>query len=240
MTDLRASAMLGHMTNDDDLNRLLHFDPLNAAGRITGKDYKEDRGTSSLGFALLVEAGKAKKEALQERGDTHFNSDLEEQLHIMEQMGFKEVLLDTFVADENREETFRILWNNVGVLATVESYMGTRRNSAKMYYNQLVYPTHIDDHWENRGSGRFSVYDEDEGMYLWVGDIDVREAVKHKFNTLFKQGITLPVWEERPFLWLVNYGETKVKGYDYNAINEERISRLPDYVRKAITPDVQG
>ena len=39
------------------------------------------------------------------------------------------------------------------------------------------------------------------------------------------------MWKERPWLWLLNYMDSKEEGYDYNAINEQRIAALPTGVR---------
>lgn len=72
---------------------------------------------------------------------------------------------------------------------------------------------------------------------LWVGDHDCREALKMNITYMIENGKFLTKWKERPFLWLLHYGDKEVKGYDYQKINEERIAMLPDYVRDAITPD---
>ena len=55
---------------------------------------------------------------------------------------------------------------------------------------------------------------------------------------LAKHGTFVSPWVERPFLWLLNYMDTKTEGYDYKAINEARIAKLPEHVRTCITPSV--
>lgn len=74
---------------------------------------------------------------------------------------------------------------------------------------------------------------------VWVGDHDCREAVKTNILGLIDNGVFLPKWKKRPFLWLLHYMDTKTEGYDYEAITNERIAMLPEDVRKAITPDAE-
>jgi hypothetical protein len=55
-------------------------------------------------------------------------------------------------------------------------------------------------------------------------------------DKLKRNGEFLPKWVERPFLWLLHHGDTQGE-YDYDEINEERISKLPKHVIDAITPE---
>jgi hypothetical protein len=72
---------------------------------------------------------------------------------------------------------------------------------------------------------------------VWVGDHDCREAVKMNITNMIDNGTFLTKWKERPFMWLLHYMDTKVEGYDYKQIIEDRIAMLPDHVREAITPN---
>lgn len=71
---------------------------------------------------------------------------------------------------------------------------------------------------------------------VFVGSCDCREALRFRTAKLEQEGTILPVWEFRPWLWLLHHGDTKVEGYDHKKITAERIAMLPEYVRKAITP----
>lgn len=224
------------MTHNDDLDDLLQFDPLLAAETITGHSYKEDDETRALGFLLLQSAAVDKKKALQSTGDTYFNSSLNEQLEVMESLGFKTVLLDFFGGSLGFDETFRIMWHPCGVLATVESYQTFHRNSAKFYYNVRFPVEYVESRHSYTSSGHFHVYDPENGNFIWVGDHDGREAFKHNFTRLAEAGEFLSEWVEQPFLWLLNYKESAEDGYDHEVITQERISRLPEHIRKAVTP----
>lgn len=213
-----------------DLHRLLRIDPLADAEQITGKSYKDDTETMRLGFGLHLELAAAKERAARETRDSYFSMDLAETLGLYADMGFEQVLCDEFEGtaydgEPAPAETFRILWNTDGVLATVESYQGTRRNATKVYYNVLI--DDRSDLGSRTSSGR--LHDGD----VWVGDHDGREGIRTNLERLSEIGSFLPVWVASPFLWLVTYAETK-GDYDYEAINAERISRLPEHVRRAI------
>jgi hypothetical protein len=66
--------------------------------------------------------------------------------------------------------------------------------------------------------------------------LDCREAIRYYLGKMRETGTFLPVWENRPFLWLLHYMDTKDEGYDYKAITASRIAQLPEHVRNAITP----
>lgn len=208
----------------DDIAALLAFDPLGQAERLTGESYKDDGATMSLGFAMHMEHNRRKADALQAARDSHFAMNLAETLALYAEMGFAEVLCDEF-AGTDVTETFHILWHPEGLLATVESYGGVRRNCSKVYYNIAMRST--GDMWSRTSSGRLMPGD------VWVGDHDAREGIRTNLDRLREVGDFLPAWVERPFLWFVTYAETK-RDYDYAAINAERISRLPAHVIAAI------
>lgn len=223
------------MSTDQNLQNvadLLSFDALNEAEKITGKSYQEDRETSALGFGLHMMQNEIKESALRAARDSHFRMNLAETLALYADMGFTEVLCDEFVGTTYGDEpapveTFRILWHPEGILATVESYQSTGRNNTKVYYNIALADPRLNNTWSRVASGSLT------GDDIWVGDHDAREGIRTNLARLREVGTFLPVWIERPFLWLVTYAETK-GDYDYQAINEGRISRLPADVQAAI------
>jgi hypothetical protein len=215
----------------DNLTDLLAIDPLAEAEHVTGKSYKDDADTLHLGMAMHLVHAQAKRQALTATRDTHYNSTLPEQIDVFADLGFEPVLTDTFsgrsYSDEPApDETFTILWNPAGVLATVESYRGDGRNSAKMYYNWQPAAGHTA--WDVISSGHTT------GSGVLIGDHDVREGLRHTFNRMTSLGAFLPQWVERPWLWLLTYTDTDAQGYDHKAITEARIARLPENVRDAI------
>jgi hypothetical protein len=217
-----------------DIDRLLTFDPLASAEELTGSSYKEDRGTMALGFLMHLRHSDQKRRALAASGDSWFNMDLAETLSLYSQMGFEEVLCDEFAGrswgeEPAHRETFRILWHPKGILATVESYQGTRRNSTKIYYNVAISDV-ASGRWVSCiSSGRMAKVGD-----VYVGDHDAREGVRRAISRWEEVGEFVPAWVDRPFLWLLTYTDSDVEGYDYVAINAERISRLPKHVQAAV------
>jgi hypothetical protein len=236
------------MTNTTDLNtetidHLLKFDPLDQAEKITGYSYKDDRETSTLGLGLALLHNERKRNALAASGDSHFHTTYIEYLELLQDLGFEIVLQDYFEGDRYDNsptiyEGFTVLWHpEDGILATAESY-GTGLNSSKVYYNVMVDQT---NHAFYRviSSGHFNTPSYDAGIKIWVGDHDGREGIKHNLNRLREVGEFQARWIERPFLWLLTYMDARPGhgNYDHEKINEARISRLPEHVRNAITPE---
>lgn len=222
----------------DYLDKLLGTDGLAEAEKITGKSYKEDEDTMRLGFGLHIANTEAKAQALRERGDTTFSFSWDDTVRIFRELGFSIVHGHRFDGGYagHEDERFVVLWRPDGVLATAESY-GRDRNTANLYYNWR--PTSeeaLGNTYEFTSSGGFHTESYDRGEKVWVGQHDVREAMRYKLSKLEAHGEFLPAWVERPFLWLLDYSQPKVAGYDYTSINEDVIASLPEHVRSAITP----
>lgn len=59
-------------TKNRDLDRMLRFDPLDTAERMTGKSSAKDDETVAVGIVLMQKNAAAREKALFERGDTTF------------------------------------------------------------------------------------------------------------------------------------------------------------------------
>lgn len=216
------------------IDALLKIDPLAVAEKITGISYKDkafgeglDNPATALGLLLMQAHAKEKEAALRETNDTVFSNELPRYLTIIEKFGFEQVLADEWQSTWGPTETLYIFAHRKGLLLSFDTFGGNRVNAAKVYYN---WKPSIDEWWDCRSSGHMT-----EGG-IWVGDHDAREALIHNLNKLNNRGAFVSPWAERPFLWLLNFDEPKVAGYDYRAITEARIARLPDWVKATITP----
>jgi len=69
---------------------------------------------------------------------------------------------------------------------------------------------------------------------IWSGDHDCREAIKFNISQLKENGTFVKNWIKPPFLWLLHYMDTKVEGYDHEAITMERLKKLPEHVVEAM------
>jgi hypothetical protein len=219
-----------------DLDDLLKYDPLHEAEKITGIHYKDggdglDNPTIGIGLLLAQQNAKAKNAHLEELGDTTFSNKLARYQSIITAFGFEKVLADEWES-RNGTETFFIYAHRKGLLLSFDTFNGSSVNGGKVLYNWRP-SVPLDEIYGCTSSGGFANYDTDP---VWVGDHDCREALIHNLNKLNNRGEFVTPWVKRPFLWLLHYDESKVPGYDYRAISEARVGRLPDWVQAFIGP----
>lgn len=233
--------------NREKLDELLNFDSLKEAEKISGKSYKKDVDTGKLGLGLMWANSEIKNVLLDKLGDSKFSNDAESYLEIVQSIGFEIVLQESFQRDDIVDQ-FYILWNDeYSILMKFDTFTwgddGSWAKAGKevpppsvssstIYYNWK--PTDWEKSFHLTSSGGMRKDENDEKV--WVGDNSGVEAIKHKVSGLVDNGTFLKKWIERPFLWLLNSADSDVEGYDYDAINEERIAKLPKHVRDAITP----
>lgn len=218
-----------------EIDALLNLDPLLEAEKMTGASYKDDADTLSLGLLLQMQKGKAVREEMGLRDDTHYGSSFADALRLMDEMGFSIIHEHTFTpkawgSTEQRTERFVILWRE-GVLAVINSY-GTQVNSFSIYYNWRCDTT--DKMYEYTSSGCLNSEAYDRGEYIWIGHHDARVGLKHILSRLEDKGTLLTTWVERPFLWFVDYAQERVDGYDHKKITEQILSTFPEEIIAAI------
>lgn len=229
--------------NTEALHELLGRDALHEAEQITGESYKDDERTMRIGLLRHLALNEAKKAALQVAGDSYFSMSLAELLSLYSRAGFEEVLCDVFMGHDG-PETFRILWNPEGILATVESYYGDRVNTTKIFYNVEETTEDHREAWARHSSGHYHRKSYDAGTRIWVGDHDAREGVINAIIRFKQIGNFLPQWVENDVFSLLTYTEWSDQpktSWDESsayrkAITDERWSRLPENVREAIGP----
>lgn len=226
------------MNRPDPLDDLLRFDPLAEAERLIGGSIHDpipEGGTmnpaTAVGFGLAQGHAAIKDHALRSRGDTVLSNDLDRYVDIIEAYGFERVLTVPFRCYPEAADNLFVYAHRAGLLLCFDTYCADHVNSGNVYYN-----------WRpaegaNRGpcisSGGFSRVDQT----VWRGNHDCREALIYNLDRLAANGELVSPWVERPFLWLLHYGDTKAKGYDYDKINGERTASLPDWVREFIGPE---
>lgn len=214
--------------------KLLNFDALDAAEVVTGKSYKDDEKTANMGLFLHAAAGKAKAEMLTAAGDTSLRNGLADYLRIIAAEGFEQMLRLPFTAKGYRDEPDRAEELHVhyhradGILLVFDTYRTNGVNGGHFFYN-----------WRRKEGGSFGVVSSGHGRPdgIWAGHHDCREALRYHIRRLREEGSFVTPWVERPFLWLLHHGDTKVEGYNYKAINAERIAMLPEDVRAALGPE---
>lgn len=226
-----------HMTEFD---QLLRFDGLGAAESVTGKSYKEDKATETLGLFLHMKNVEEKRAELTLRDDTHYSSSFADLLRIYGELGFEQIHSHQIenIDAENRDDQFICLWHPSGVLATAESYSWIAAHE-KPTVNRATIIFNIDAEllWKIPMSG--SIVDG-----ITVGDLDVREGLRHYWAKLKGHGPFVRPWIKRPYLFLVDYAQSRQTPQGYpdsseylHKITESVIATFPESVRKDITPD---
>jgi hypothetical protein len=220
---------------DAEIIKLLKSDPLLEAERQSGKSYKDDEATMSLGFMFQLNRDTRAEKALTDIGDSTFIMDWLAYCEFVEQLGF-----GLMIEDFNKEgtESIRIYYHEKdGLLLRADSCHGDR-NAADVYYNwrpnfkpesEWKDPNKAEyiDHWTLTSSGSFCVRGDEK---TWVGHHDAREALALNMRQLRENGTFIPKWRNTPFLWLAGHWEDTDEK-EYQEINVDRIERLPQWVQ---------
>jgi hypothetical protein len=242
---------------DADIINLLTNDPLSSAEKVTGKSYKEDDATSSLGFMMSVHDNMVKKRALSAIGDTVFSMDWLAYCEAIEKFGFGLMVEDL---SPDGGEAIRLYYNEKdGLLLRADSYHGNR-NGATVYYNWQLDPEpnlKPKELWSDPDKEEYYnwwSFTSSGGLYypghdrqdmptdpkdpawkdiVWSGDHDAREALAFNMRLLRENGTFVPIWKHRPHMWLVAHWEKDQKD-NFDQINFDRAAKLPQWVQDNI------
>lgn len=225
----------------DMIERMMKFDPLAAAEKITGIEYKDtsngegfDNPSVALGLVLMQEHSKAKRQMLTERGDTTLTNTLERYLQIIGSIGFEEIFQIDFTNRWESLEHFFIYARRDGLLLKFDTFNSKDVNSGSLYYNWR--PHNFEESWgKHTSSGSYR-----DG--IWVGDHDAREALCYNIDTLAKHGVFVAPWEKCAFPWLLHYGDHErpkdepFKDFQDRAarLTLERMNKFPVWAQEMI------
>ena len=222
---------------DEILERELKYDAIADTEDKLGIYYKDPVAGDAVKFlsmAAMWGSNARKNEILLERKDTTMSCSLDYYLEVIEENGFERVLEIPFNSRWGNVETYYIYWHPDGLLLSFDTFNGNHVNGGKVFYN---WETTKREH-NHRITSSYSPieYRNEDGDFYWciAGDHDCREALIHNMNQLRANGNFLKVWRKSPFMWLLHFGDTEDKNYDYKKINAERIAMLPQHVQDAI------
>jgi len=121
------------------IGKLLETDPLSEAEKLTGKSYKEDKVTESLGFLMMLSIKEEKENLLTSVDDTTFSETEGEYLRKVTDLGFELLLKETFIGrgygNTPTEEHFYIMFHReYSILLSWDTFVG-KRNGGNFYYN---------------------------------------------------------------------------------------------------------
>jgi len=219
--------------NDKLLKSALNFDALDVAQLLTGKSYKDDEATGSLGMLLQMSNSELLKEKLSKLDDIHFGSLYEDHLRISKDLGF-EIIYDEIFHGEGYDnqpidEQYHILWHpQYGILCSSESYQNKKLNSSKWLFAFKPYSYMVDSFYGLRLGGSWFCTDNNfKNATIYMANWDAREAVRVQMNSLLNHGSFVLPWPEPQMLQLNTYMDwKKCEGYDYTEANIKRIDRF--------------
>lgn len=178
--------------------------------------------------------------------DSNYSMTVEEYIQVITDIGFEPVLMVPFT-DQNGVNLYQQFYaRRDGLVLVFDEFQwnipnrAPEVNSAKVYYNWKRNDPAVP--YSYTSSGGFcgpngeSLIDSGEiprDQYIWSGDHDARNLIRFKIQKLEENGTFLERWVQPPFLWFLNYMDTKGE-YDFKAINRERIALLPEWVQQII------
>lgn len=204
---------------------LMKKDPVAMAEEIVGRD----GDAVGLAICIMQQIQAEKEDVLNVLGDTHFEMPYVECVRLLERAGFEKVFTEMF---GDMADVFEIWWHADGLLLTSESYDQRWVNSCQVYYNwQTADKTR---RYEFTSSGGWYPVSANSDEFVWSGHYDGRQGLLTHLKRLRENGQLLLTWVKQPFLWFLNYSDTKNKDYDYRAINRLKYEVLPEHVKQAI------
>ena len=236
--------------NHDQILKVLSYDSLHEAERLTGKSYKEDAATVGLGMALAVSGNRRKKELLEFARDTYWGITPGAALKRLVEEGFVIHASDEFsgTADHHAGQIDRwyILYDKRrGLLVWMETYGSkvepqSAINSIALYFNwkrankEIDFPPHCS--WAYYGPQGEDAMDPNipSDQLVLVGSYDGREGLFNLIDWLEANGTFVTPWAKSPFLWFLTYADPEVKGYDHEAITAARLALLPAGIRSKL------
>lgn len=234
----------------EKLKNLLKQDSIQIAKDILKVHINESPEAMNLSLSIHLDIMKEKNQILKNNNDTFLSMNIDDYIHIVESLGFKKYLeipiddKDSSLFDQNRHFIF---FNPLGILLSFDTYFGNSINSGKIYFNLKINckdTEAISKLISLKVCASFLKENSESDETIAICTLDCREALKFSINELSKIGIFLNPWSKMPFLWLLDYSETRNidiindQLFDhYKTINQKKIELLPKEVQQCIGKD---
>lgn len=212
---------------NQEIKKLLTFDPLLEMEKITGKSCVESEKTIFLGFEKNLINNLNKDALLMFNFDTYFNMYYKDYINIAEKLGFEKVYEENFADINNKDliEKYYIFFHRkYGILLSLETFRAETINTAIIYFN-----------WKRKNKIRLTNSNDSFDDNIGISYINVIEGLKFHIEEVLENGEFITPWIKQPFLWLCNYMETKIKDYNYTVINNNKLNKLPIEIQRAIS-----
>jgi hypothetical protein len=226
------------------IDQALYFDAIGDAEKKLGCKLEESPYGLAAGLISVHSRANTVRRFMDQSGDVHNRLSYEDYCNKVLEWGFNLIFEDEFLNREGKTNYQKIFWLPEGVLLVTDSYFWSLDymplytvNTATMYYNVQITKEQLKTFFKFTSSGCCEIYDTDKDDYVWCGDHNVREALKHKLDGLKSSGSLLSQWRVAPFMCLNHYGERKERpegaaNKDFvKLLNEElfdKIAKFPD------------
>jgi hypothetical protein len=228
------------MSSTDFLKELLSHDPIDEAYKISQEVGASEKEAMSLGFILFQGHNKLKQELMESLNDTFYNMEWGYCEELLKGLGFVEEYFELFNLwkyDDNilRPPEFYTLWihKDLPILISLESYSSCsshRVNSINAHYCIKQTQENKKEVWDLHLHNRtpLIIYNREEDKE------ELCEQVKCTFSG--KEGLKVHLseiqqylhpdpWKEIPFLWLLNYEETKENSGNHQSISINKLKK---------------
>jgi hypothetical protein len=221
------------------IRQAMEFNPLDAAEKITDKDYHDDKDTAMLGMIIHMDHSHIKKQLLIQNNDTYFGMSLEFYITTFKEIGFQEIYHEVFkCSSTNTDEDLYCFWEpKRGILLKFDTYTSSTKglNGGHVYFNWKS----ADPHYHLYGCSQHWLDDD-----TIVGDFDCREGVRFRLEDMDSKGQFISPWKERPFNWIStheDHNRPEIRSGNYNfhhlyKVTEERLIKFPPEIQKLIPP----
>lgn len=211
---------------------ILNFDPVAAAEGLFGKrheDWDTETGMAALGLAILT--NQAESDHLKSIGDTYFGTTWLEFIEIVKAYGFTIGYCQKFTGTNSAEEEEILFFHEEkGLILHAESYNGEFVNSAEVYGEVKIGDKLEENQWEAlNGCSHGS-----NGNGTMAFTVDVRKGFRFHLDSLSEAFEFSKSWTKVPFMWFLNYMDTKIQNYDYKKITSKKIDACTPEVKKII------
>lgn len=217
---------------NETTKNFLNFDPIATAETLIGKRH-EDWNIETDGLAALrlaVAANQAKANHLKSISDTHFGITWIEFVEFAKAYGFQISYYEKFTGRNEEEEEIIFFHEEKGLILHAVSYAGKYVNSAKVY-GELKKSDKLTKNQQEALNGCSQSPINNNTMSF---DVDVREGFRFHLDALSEAFEFSKNWSKVPFLWFLNYMDTKDENYNYEKITQHKIDACTPEVRKII------
>ena len=225
--------------DDKALDALLCVDPLAEAEMYTGKDYSTDAQTSTLGFALLQQSSKAKKEVLAAAGDTYRSMAYSQLGVVLHEAGFVHGVNYPNPHPSDPDGQLDLWVHPEHALLLVSTSFQGAVNTAEMFFNWYPAGEHPDAA-VRRSLGSHSGCGDDDDRTVFLCGLDVLEGLKFHLRRLAQYGQFASPWYTPPFVWIRTYADAddprELASTDPYGLSKMYLAGLPDELGALFAP----